>query len=152
MQVSAELNILFTLNARYQNNADNLSFRKNNVYCLAQNGQKVRFSKPEEIPTLIVAVLEKFVTLYKDANTKEDLSYALSLFWIGFISIHPFSNGNGRTAKAYLRQKAKEKNFELASEMLDSILLTGKLQDDIQSINQLINEKLKRKDPLCQSH
>lgn len=152
MQVSTELNILSTLNARYQNKRDNLSFRKNNVYCLAQSGQKVRFSKPEEIPPLMVAVLEKFITLYKEATNKEELSYALGVFWIGFISIHPFSNGNGRTAKAYLKQKAKEKNYELASEILDSILITGKLQDDIRSINQLINEKLRQKEPLCQSH
>lgn len=73
---------------------------------------------PERIPSLLEELMSQWRTNYTRLSAAdEDLRIiALSSFHHGFLSIHPFLDGNGRVARALLQQQA----FELLGRYLEA--------------------------------
>jgi fido (protein-threonine AMPylation protein) len=137
--IQQELNLLLSLNAKLQKMAQS-HFRDHPVYCLAKSGQKITFVAPELISICLIKLLEK-------VEKEKDFLRSLSIFWIGFIAIHPFENANGRTAKEYLRLKLKERELEVVNlNQIDSILLTKNTKDNLQKINHFLDQNIKIKE------
>lgn len=140
--VTHEINTLLRISRRFNVESD---FRKVTVVCQAKTGQIVRFTPPEAIPYQLIKLMSKFQTLCISASGSSELSEAFSLFWLGFIAIHPFTNGNGRTGKLYLIQKARELGYVFHQpEGLDMILLWGNIQEDLKELNSFFGKHLTR--------
>lgn len=129
---TSEINELLRLSQRTLNFEGEPGFRKVDVYCRASTGEKIRFAAPDHIPAQLLGLMKKVKSLLEDQNDIEKVARAFSIFWLGFIAIHPFINGNGRTGKAYLMKKTQELGLELKkTEILDSILLLGEPKRDL---------------------
>ncbi len=74
--------------------------------------EKARFTPPppEEVPALIDSLVERWRSQYVEitAAPVENRVEALARFHHGFLTIHPFLDGNGRVARALLQQQAIE--------------------------------------------
>lgn len=140
--VTLEINTLLRISRRFTGESD---FRAIPVVCQARTGQIIRFTTPEAIPYQLIKLISKFQSLCKTAHSSSMLSEAFSLFWFGFIAIHPFTNGNGRTGKLYLNQKARELGYVLHQpDGLDGILLHGNIQQDLKELNNFFLKHLTR--------
>lgn len=129
---SNEINELLRLSQRTLNFEGEPGFRKVDVYCRARTGETIRFASPDHIPSQLFGLMKKVQSLLEQGTDIETISRAFSVFWLGFIAIHPFINGNGRTGKAYLLKKAQDLGLVLKKpEILDSILLLGEPKRDL---------------------
>lgn len=129
---SFEINELLRISQRTLNFEGEPGFRKIDVYCRARTGETIRFAAPDHIPSQLFGLMKKFQTMLENGKDVESVSKAFSLFWLGFIAIHPFINGNGRTGKAFIQKKAQDLGFVLKkAEILDSILLLGDTKRDL---------------------
>jgi fido (protein-threonine AMPylation protein) len=141
--MASQVNRLLLINQKILNYSGNCGFRNHDVVCLAKTGQTVRFTSPNVLHSQLNLLMENFYSFYEKANNSDSLSAAFSYFWLGFIAIHPFTDGNGRTGKEYISQKIKEKKLpkkNLAS--LDSILLKGETTKDLQQLRNIFRDIL----------
>lgn len=138
------VNDLIRINQRVLNYSLPGGYRTDDVVCVARTGQKVRFAPHAVVPGSMELLINKFTTLLEESKDLEKFAYALSFFWLGFIAIHPFPNGNGRTGKEFLSLMAKEKNLSISSIAdLDKILLTGNLNQDLPQLQHIFINSLK---------
>lgn len=129
---SFDINELLRISQRTLNYQGEAGFRTIDVFCRARTGETIRFASPDHIPSQLFGLMKKFQTMLDAGNDIETVSKAFSLFWLGFIAIHPFVNGNGRTGKVYIQKKADEIGYTLKKpEILDSILLLGDSKRDL---------------------
>lgn len=142
--IQSEMNQLIRLNSKLLGTQALGRFREQSVYCTARSGQKITFTPPSEIVGTLAMVLEEFNSLIAGSETVEEISFAMSYFWMGFIATHPFMNGNGRTAKAYLEQKAKTLGLEINLAGIDGILLEQDPQQNIQLLYPYFLQNLKQ--------
>lgn len=105
----SQLYSIVALNGFLRKFSGNLGFRKHGVHCFDASGTPLLFCKPEQIEKATVLC---FSRLKKDLNQADDLdsiSFALAQFWYGFVLlIHPFEDGNGRTAKQIINRLLKK--------------------------------------------
>ncbi|MFK8136719.1 MAG: Fic family protein [Bdellovibrionales bacterium] len=115
----------------------NSTYRVEPVYCVSRDNRKIVFTSPELIESKLDSLLGLFNTYLTEVKNTKDLSKVLGIFWVGFISIHPFSDGNGRTAKKIIKSYTG-----LASlNFLDQYLIEGNAKSDIQALsNQFYNQ------------
>jgi fido (protein-threonine AMPylation protein) len=142
--IQSEMNQLIRLNSKLLGSQALGRFREQSVYCTARSGQKITFTPPSEIVGTLAMVLEEFNSLIAGSESIEEISFAMSYFWMGFIATHPFMNGNGRTAKAYLEQKAKTLGLEINLAGIDGILLEQDPQQNIQLLYPYFLQNLKQ--------
>lgn len=117
-------------------------FRTHDVFCVAKTGQKIRFAPWAEVPGSYVQVLEVFSQRWARAKTPQDIFTALSIFWLGHIAVHPFSDGNGRVGKNFVKIKLREKGiFTITTDSLDGILLTGHTVNDLSRLRDYFNHQ-----------
>ena len=129
---NSEINELLRLSQLTLNYEGEPGFRQVDVYCRAITGEKIRFAAPDHIPSQLLGLMKKVKSHLEEKSDIDTVSRAFSIFWLGFIAIHPFINGNGRTGKAYLMKKTQELGLVLKkSEILDSILLLGDAKRDL---------------------
>lgn len=131
-EATQEINELIRLSGRTLNFEGPAGFRTVPVVCTARTGQTIRFASPEAIGPQLLGLMNKVRNQLRTNADLESVARAFSIFWLGFIAIHPFINGNGRTAKAYLEKKAGELGFTLKNiHILDQILLLGDTSRDL---------------------
>ena len=74
--------------------------------------KEARFTppSPEEVPSLLNVLLERWHSQYKDISSVPEAAKIKTLadFHHDFLSIHPFLDGNGRVARVLLQQQAFE--------------------------------------------
>lgn len=88
-------------------------------------------------------LLEKFLELWKKSQTSSEVAPAIAYLWFGLIAIHPFSDGNGRMAKAFVKTKLAEKGFITIDEnALDAILITGQTEQDLKDLTAFFSSQL----------
>lgn len=142
--IQSEMNQLIRLNSKLLGSQALGRFREQSVYCTARSGQKITFTPPSEIVGTLAMVLEELNSLIAGSETLEEISFAMSYFWMGFIATHPFMNGNGRTAKAYLEQKSKTLGLEINLSGIDGILLEQDPQQNMQLLYPYFLQNLKQ--------
>lgn len=145
-QAGLEINELLRISQRVLNYGEPPGFRTVNVFCRARTGETIRFASPDQIQGQLVSLMSKFQTMTSRCQDINDYARAFSVFWLGFIAIHPFINGNGRTGKEYLLKKANEKGLILnRPELLDGILLLGDLPRDLSLLQIYFKSNLSYK-------
>ncbi len=114
MQIAIESQIdhLVLLNSQILN-FKNIGIRNKPVFCKDKQGTEYEFLPPEVVPEALSLVLEDFSGRWEMANSLDTIARLCAQFWLNFISIHPFENGNGRTAESYLVDRLYEKDLEL---------------------------------------
>lgn len=138
-----EINSLLRINRQLTKSQ---GFRSHNVFCQAATGQKVKFLQYELIEISLIKLLEKIETKFQSKDYNSHI-YGLAMLWIGLISIHPFSDGNGRTIKLYLISRANKLGHKLQTiEDIDSILLSSETAQNIKNITNYLNHKIKVKE------
>ena len=135
-----ELTHLTSINQRVLKEKEQSGFRVDSVKCIANTGQEISFLAPEMIEIALIKLFER-------VNKTKDLINSMAICWIGLISIHPFSNGNGRTAKEYLKLMASNKDIQFNNlYQIDSILLTEQTNKNISEIENFLNQNIKLKE------
>ncbi len=115
--------------------------RTHDVFCVANTGQKIRFTAAAHVPGQLALILERSNELMRERK----LVAALSVLWLGLIAVHPFSDGNGRVALAFVEKKAKEQGFSLQSAAeLQSILLTEDTTENLKHLMTFFSTHLKQ--------
>lgn len=115
--------------------------RTHDVFCVAHTGQKIRFTPFAQVPGQLALILERTQELLQEKK----LVAALSVLWLGLIAVHPFSDGNGRVALAFVEKKAREHGFTLEStEKLQSILLTEDTSENLKQLMTYFSTHLKK--------
>lgn len=82
--------------------------------------EEARFTPPppEDVPGMLDRLVEQWRSQYADVSAGPELGRieALSRFHHGFLTIHPFLDGNGRVGRALLQQQA----FELTGRFVEA--------------------------------
>lgn len=130
--VDLDINELLRISQKILQYQEAPGFRTVDVFCVSKTGQKILFAAPEQVQKQLVGLMTNFRDLLSKSHDLGSYAKAFSVFWLGFIAIHPFINGNGRTAKEYLQNKIQESGLALSRmELLDGILLLGDLSRDL---------------------
>lgn len=138
-----DINQLIRLNQKILNTLSFSQFRTKPVFCLAKTGQIIKFIAPELISISLIKIIDNFkIQMEKENN----IAFSMAYFWIGFISIHPFENGNGRTGKEYIRLKLQEYGYALKHpQKLNEILITGNTKIDLKNITTFFSNNLTKR-------
>ncbi|MGV3461076.1 MAG: Fic family protein [Flavobacterium sp.] len=96
-------------------------YRQNSMYVIAKNGDiDYVAAEPERIVIEMAKFYHDIKTLLNENLSFEELLYFASMIHLVFVKIHPYEDGNGRTArlleKWFLAQKLGEKAWYLQSE------------------------------------
>jgi len=62
---------------------------------------------------ILELILDKIKNKLKSKNLKKDLAYCASILWYDIITLHPFLNGNKRTATEVVKLFLKANGFAL---------------------------------------
>jgi fido (protein-threonine AMPylation protein) len=139
-----ELNHLILLNQRF-NSVEKWQIRQCDVYCEDET-RVFHFAHYKKINQLLLKTLKLFVLSFQRAKSKSEVARSLSLFWLSFISIHPFRDGNGRTAKAYINEKLKLKSFHLNNlSVLDHFSYENLSKETLDAYTELFERLLHEK-------
>jgi fido (protein-threonine AMPylation protein) len=121
-------------------------WRGSEVTCTDKYGREVRFSAAADAPHHLSALLGVFAEEFAGARDRLDLSACLARLYYGLIAIHPFADGNRRTAFAFLDRRAAEKSFALEGiELLQKCLLEGDVPGDMQRLAALFEHMLRER-------
>lgn len=130
----------YTLNYLVQTNGRVLGkspqgLRNSDVFCVTKNNQIVDFLESQWVGPALQKCLENFNKEMEEAEHIKEKIFAISKFWISFIAIHPFTDGNGRTAKSIVRQSLKNAvGIDADPAILDEILLTEDFRKNIKKV------------------
>lgn len=141
METQSYLSELRDINARIDGHSG--AFRRDGVFCIDKFGREVSFYKPEDVDPAIQSLLDIFTVDFAAASDKGSLSLILAKFYYSLIAIHPFPNGNRRTAFAFLEERAQEKSYHLYNvELLQKLLFEGDVQGDMKNLTALFQYML----------
>lgn len=102
--------------------------KKNENYLLNSNGEEISFTKPNDVETRMLTLKDKYEHEWKDLTVFER---AVNLH-MAIINIHPFSDGNGRTARLIM-------NYELIKNNYPPVLINESQKLSYYSIIEEIN-------------
>lgn len=107
------------------------------AWCLARDGSVVRFAAPEDVASSLETCLADWRDSTALARDPLALASACARFWRSFIGIHPFVDGNGRTAKEFLRRELEPLGSAIPDfKLLDRFLMEGK-DDELEKLTWL---------------
>lgn len=132
---SRHLSRLLALNLRVRGVEDAASprapgWRDRPAWCVTRDGRRVAFAPPAAIDPHLRRCLERWEELAAARPTWKEAAAGAARFWLAFIAIHPFVDGNGRTAKAFLRMGLERLGYRVRGfELIDRLLLEGRPDD-----------------------
>lgn len=134
MDTESYINELMSINALHLQTAGS-HFRTDEGYCIDRFGREIIFSAPHEIDTRLHHLMAIFASEFRHADSLASLSLAFARVYYGLIAIHPFSNGNYRTACTFIRRRAHEKSYAVGStDILRKILLEGATAEEMKKL------------------
>lgn len=141
--VSNEIDHLIKINSIILNK--NSKIRTYDVFCGTRDNRRVTFVPFHEIHDYLSETLKNFLSIYANANSIDKISLAMAYIWLALISIHPFEDGNGRTAKYYIYEKLKENNYEISSfKEIDQLILEENTKENLDNLVRLLKTTIKR--------
>lgn len=100
------------------------------AFCVARDGRVVSFVSPEEIEPRLRDALRRWEADSTGPADPLSVASAAAALWVRLIAIHPFVDGNGRTAKAFLLSELEALGFSLSGfELIDRHLIEGRPED-----------------------
>lgn len=138
MLVTAEsrhLSTLLALNLRLRGHAgpdgDRApGLRDKPAWCVARDGRLVSFARPHDIQPFLRRCVSEWEALAARRPGLRETAEGAARFWLAFICAHPFFDGNGRTAKAFLRLELERLGCRLRGfDLIDRYLIEGRPED-----------------------
>lgn len=83
------------------------SYKIRENYLINSNGEEINFTKPEDVSSKMLELRNKYENEWQELTVFER---AANLH-IGLINIHPFSDGNGRTARLIMNYELIKNNY-----------------------------------------
>jgi len=83
------------------------SYKIRENYLINSNGEEINFTKPEDVSSKMLELRNKYENEWQELTVFER---AANLH-IGLINIHPFSDGNGRTARLLMNYELIKNNY-----------------------------------------
>lgn len=100
------------------------------AFCVARDGRVVSFVAPEEIEPRLRDALRRWEADRVGAEGPLAVASACAALWLRLIAIHPFVDGNGRAAKAFLLAELEALGYGLAGfELIERHLIEGRPED-----------------------
>ena len=133
--IGRQLSLLLVLNLRSRgaetSHGDRApGLRVQPACCVARDGRLVTFAAPEAIRPFLYKCVEQWLGSTTERPSPRDVAAAAARFWLTFVAVHPFVDGNGRTAKAFLRMELEPLGFAISGfELIDRYLIEGKAGD-----------------------
>jgi Fic family protein len=145
MQVTLE--DLIKINIGFTGLQSVMGLRKENCSIIDYRGESRIFCPHELVPKAMGKFVGEFNDLLKSSTSKKQILHALSYFWLVFMHIiHPFKNGNGRTAKFILESITRKNNLEFSNVYLfEKHITTNNFDEDLRMIELLMFLSLKNK-------
>lgn len=122
-------------------------FRTTEVLCVARDGNEIAFCEPQWIDQKLRAILEVASSLLRDATSANATAYAAALLWMGIIAVHPFADGNGRTAFRFIVSRLDRSKHRIDAAdypILRRYLIRGDVNNDLRNLTVIINSLIKR--------
>lgn len=113
MRLSQHLMDLCLLNARILE-FKTIGFRNGEVICSNQDGQIYGFIDHKMVVSCLETATRTFIADLTQSTNLHEVSRACALFWMRFISIHPFTDGNGRTGHSYISSQLAKHGWVLS--------------------------------------
>ncbi|MBI4348894.1 MAG: Fic family protein [Elusimicrobia bacterium] len=105
-------------------------WRRERAYCVARDGRVVSFVAPELVEPMLGGCLGRWIEEAARRPGLPELARSVARFWLAFVAIHPFVDGNGRTAKAFLRSELERLGYRLLGfDLIDRYLIEGRPAD-----------------------
>jgi fido (protein-threonine AMPylation protein) len=130
---------LLVLNASLKDFKGRMGLRSVDLQCISRDGRTTRYAQSSLVPYLLKLTLEEFEESYHCAVTMADLAAASAKFWVWFLVIHPFSDGNLETARTFLKTRLEDKGFEIFNfESIERFPLSGeRSEEDVDGLTKL---------------
>lgn len=120
-------------------------FRNENIFCVTRNGKQICYMAPDQIDTKLDDLMDTVFALCQQSEQADSLIKSLAVFWLGFVEIHPFEDGNLRTAKEYIRHKLDTAHLPVLSlRPLERVKIEGDIRVDLSNVEQALFECVHR--------
>lgn len=144
-----DVNSIILLNADLTQFKNPVGFR-NEPVCVKrfdlETGSKyiLKFSESSLVTTQTIDILRRFLKNLKNVQSSDDLITALSKFYFEFVFVvHPFKDGNGRTAKRIIADVVNYFNGVLLTDVfIQNYSLTGNIRSDFHTFTQIMKDSL----------
>lgn len=118
-------------------------YRMENVICVDKLDREIIFTPPADIAAKMDVIMTSFALDFAAAQDKMALSTAFAKFYYGFIAIHPFMDGNRRTAFAFIEARAAEKSRSVHSlHLLQKFMFEGNVMPELLKLTALFSHIL----------
>lgn len=119
--------------------------RNKNLFCVTRDGKEICYMAPNQIDTKLDDLMDTVFALCQRSEQCDSLLKSLAVFWLGFVEIHPFEDGNLRTAKEYIRHKLDTAHLPVISlRPLERVKLVGDIKVDLDTVEQALFECIYR--------
>lgn len=136
---------LKVINASINNFEKPFGFRSSGVFCVARDGRKIEFVDHAQVPALIEKCLNLFNENMAESSRLDEIALSAALFWMGFIAIHPFVDGNGQTAKTVIEKALAKRQLRMITfDLIDRYLIEGDLEEDVPVLQKLFIASIER--------
>lgn len=146
VRIHSEINTLIQINSaitKFCEQNKNSTFREQDAFCGTRDHRVVKFVPASEIQDFLTKTFKRFIDIYDNAINQDQIEFSMAYIWLGLISIHPFKNGNGRTAKHYISEKLKEKDYELKSTAeLDAFILDENTHQNLTALIKIFKKNI----------
>ncbi|MCB0394154.1 MAG: Fic family protein [Bdellovibrionales bacterium] len=108
----SESELLMAINSRLRN-FESVGYRSSEVFCEDKSGTSFSYIPFKKISPMMEISLASFKFNIEKAKSRKEIAKACGMFWMNFISIHPFEDANGRTGIEYIRASLRSTDYEL---------------------------------------
>jgi Fic family protein len=141
-----KINELSLLNSRIRSFEGVQGLRNVEVNCIARDGLEVKFATPLQVYYQIGDVIIDFDNEVFLATGLDQTALACAKFWMRFVALHPFHDGNGRTGKSYILKVLKDKGYAIKSfGLLNRYLIKGNVEKDMLVLKTVFKLSIEEK-------
>ncbi|MDH4469141.1 MAG: Fic family protein [Bacteriovoracaceae bacterium] len=118
--------------------------RTHRVICRTDQQRTFHFAEPEKIALLLESLEKKLTWKSSNLQNMADLADLLATFWFFMISIHPFSDGNGRTTQKIINQILMEMGHKEMDFSIIKKFLFQSYENDYPKLVQIFHFELRK--------
>lgn len=140
-----DLNKIILMNASLVQYKNKIALRDEDVCCVRRDGKLAIFGNKDKVLRSFITYIDLWKNNFGKAQNLKDVARSSAHFWLTFISIHPFEDGNGRTAKKLLEKIVTMKGFKVKSYyFIDRYLFKGDVKEDLFHLENLFVASLEK--------
>jgi Fic family protein len=128
----ASLAELCLLNMQVRGTPEGFGLRTVEVRALSRDDRPILFAPPESIHAHLTRALAVWDASVARARDPHAAAAACARFWMTYVAIHPFLDGNGETGRRFLARELGRRGMRLTTfAFLDRCLIEGEPESDL---------------------